>query len=155
MGQTGAGAGEGRQHRVPPPQSSPGAAAGTGAFTTRTASLVPAHSPNTPNHPYFCCHKLQSRSPLGEAHGSVSHRSLCTKTSLQEVSCFASLFCLVGTLLLVGTLPMALNLGEKNLWRADPVGQIYPVRSQKAEQAFIFCVSSGQLFLGKLGVKES
>lgn len=65
---------------------------------------------------------------------------------------FARLFCPVGTLLLVGTLLMALNFCEKT--SGEQTLQICSGRSQKVEQAFIFCVSSGQLLLGKLGVKE-
>lgn len=96
-----------------PPVLSPGLQQESEPLPQEQPSSLPGHLPNTPNHPYFYCHQLRRQSLLGEVHGSVSHHSLCTKTTVQEALCFARLFCPVGTLLLVGTLLMALNFCEK------------------------------------------
>lgn len=108
MGQTGASAAKGRQHQSPSPSSpQPLGYSRSRSLSTRAASSLPAHLPNTPNHPYFYCHKLMKSVTLRRGARFLCHRSLCTRTSVQEALCFASLFCLVGTLL------MALNFCEK------------------------------------------
>lgn len=115
VGQTGAGAAEGRLHHGPSPSSSkPGAAAGIGAFTARAAIFTARAFAKYPRSSLFLLPPTTKAVALRRgAWFSVSHHSLFTKMTIQEALCFARLFCPVGTLLLVGTLLMALNFCEK------------------------------------------